>query len=182
MSSGIVAKRYAHAFFEVASEKNQVDAVEQELQTIERAIDENPAFLQFLKHPQITNEMKKKEIEAIFKDKISETTLNFTHLLIDKNRVDIIAMVPQFFTEKANELRGLVDAVVTSVRPLSEDEKAGLTQSFKRLLNKEIRIQNKLDDSIKGGVVVQIGDRLYDGSVAGRLNRLQQSFKQAQVR
>lgn len=182
MSSGIVAKRYARAFFEVASEKDQIDAIEQELQTIERAIDENPAFLQFLKHPQIEKQAKKKEFETVFKDKISETTLNFAHLLIDKNRVDVLVLAPRFFTELANEARGLVDAVVTSVRPLSEDEKAGLIQSFKRLLNKEIRIENELDDSIKGGLVVRIGDRLYDGSVAGKLNRLQQSFRQAQVR
>src|SRR5699024_4385742 len=165
--------------FEVASEKKQVDTVERELQVLKQAIDENPAFLRFLEHPHITKDMKKKEIETIFKDGISEITLNFFHLLIDKNRVDIMAVVPQFFVDRANELRGLVDAVVTSVKPLSEDEKEGLNQSFKRLLNKEIRIQNQVDESIKGGVVVRIGDRLYDGSVAGRLNRIQQSFKQA---
>ncbi|RKD23066.1 ATP synthase F1 subunit delta [Ammoniphilus oxalaticus] len=182
MSSPIVAKRYAYAFFEVASEKNQVDAIEQELQLIKQAMDENPAFLQFLQHPQITKAEKKKEITTVFKDKISEITLDFFNLLIDKSREDIITFTPVFFTEKANEARGLVDAVVTSVEPLSEEQEAGIAQSFNRLLNKEIRIQNQLDPSIMGGVIVQIGDRLYDGSVAGRLNRLQQSFRQAQVR
>ena len=182
MSNGVIAKRYAYAFFEVASEIKQVDAVEKEIELIKQAIDENPAFLQFLQHPQISKEDKKKEFAVIFKDQISETTLNFMNLLIDKNREELIAKVPQFFTEKANQARGVVDAVVTSVKPLSDEQKKSLAASFKQLLNKEIRIQNELNDSIMGGVVVQIGDRLYDGSVAGRLNRLQQSLKQAQVR
>lgn len=182
MSSGVVAKRYAYALFEVASENKQVDLVEQELQQIKQAIDDNPAFLQFLQHPQIAKETKKKEFQQIFEGQLSETTLNFVQLLIDKNREDAFALIPEFFTEKANEERGLVDAIVTSVQPLTEEQKEGLVQSFKRLLNKEIRIHNELNDSIMGGVVVQIGDRLYDGSVAGKLNRLQQSLKQAQVR
>lgn len=182
MSSGVVAKRYAYALFEVASERKQVDLVEIELQQIKQAIDENPAFLQFLQHPQIAKEVKKKEFQQVFGMIFSETTMNFMNLLIDKNREDAFALVPQFFTEKANEVRGLVDAIVTSVKPLSDEQKEGLVQSFKKLLNKDIRIHNELDNSIMGGVVVQIGDRLYDGSVAGKLNRLQQSLKQAQVR
>jgi len=182
MSGSVVAKRYAFAFFEVASENNQVDAVEKELQLFKQTIEDNPAFLQFLQHPQISKEAKKQEFAVIFKDQISETTLNFLSLLIDKNREEIFTKVPKFFTEKANQARGLVDAVVTSVKPLSDEQKKDLTASFKQLLNKEIRIHNELNDSIMGGVVVQIGDRLYDGSVAGRLNRLQQSLKQAQVR
>lgn len=182
MSNGLVAKRYAHAFFEVASEKNQVDKVEQELQLIKQTIDENPAFLRFLEHPQIATDVKKEEFATIFKGQLSQTTLNFFYLLIDKNREDAFDYIPKFFTEKANEARGLVDAVVTSVKPLTDDQKMALVNSFKQLLNKEVRIQNELNSSIMGGVVVQIGDRLYDGSVAGKLNRLQQSLKQAQVR
>ncbi|WP_100523474.1 F0F1 ATP synthase subunit delta [Mycobacteroides abscessus] len=182
MSSAVVAKRYAHALFEVASEKQQIDLVEQELDQVKQLFDENPAFLQFLQHPQIADSAKKQEVKAIFEGKISEVTFNFLNLLIDKKREDLFPIIPKYFTEKANEARGLVDAVVTSVKPLTEEEKQGIVDSFKKLLNKEVRVTNQLDQSIMGGVVVQVGDRLYDGSVAGRLNRLQQSLKQAQVR
>lgn len=182
MSSGVVAKRYAHALFEVASERKKIDLVEEELQQIKKLFNDNPAFLQFLNHPQIDKEVKKKEINEIFGKNLSEITLNFINLLIDKKREDAFEFIPKFFTEKANEERGLVDAVVTSIMPLTDEQKQGLEQSFKKLLNKEIRIENRLSDSIMGGVVVQIGDRLYDGSVAGKINRLQQSLKQAQVR
>ncbi|MEW9671195.1 F0F1 ATP synthase subunit delta [Ammoniphilus sp. 3BR4] len=182
MSSGVVAKRYAYALFEVASEKKQIDLVEQELQQIKQAFDENPAFLQFLNHPQIDKETKKKELNNLFAGKASDTTVNFLNLLIEKNREEVLSLIPRYFIEKANEARGLVDAVVKTVKPLTEEQQQELVKSFKSLLNKEIRIETQLDDSIMGGVVVQIGDRLYDGSVAGKLNRLQQSLKQAQVR
>ncbi|RXT01119.1 F0F1 ATP synthase subunit delta [Ammoniphilus sp. CFH 90114] len=182
MSSALVAKRYAQALFEVASEKQQIDLVEQELDQVKQLFNDNPAFLQFLQHPQLAGETKKQEVKAIFEGKLSEITLNFLNLLIDKKREDIFAIIPQYFTDKANEARGLVDAVVVSVKELTEAEKQGIAESFKKLLNKEVRVTNQIDQTIMGGVVVQVGDRLYDGSVAGRLNRLQQSLKQAQVR
>lgn len=182
MSSALVAKRYAQALFEVASEKQQIDLVEQELDQVKQLFNDNPAFLQFLQHPQISGGAKKKEVNTIFQGKLSEVTINFLNLLIDKKREEIFPSIPQYFTEKANEARGLVDAVVISVKPLSEEEKQGIADSFKKLLNKEVRVTNQIDNAIMGGVVVQVGDRVYDGSIAGKLNRLQQSLKQAQVR
>lgn len=182
MSSTVVAKRYAQALFEVAAENNQIDKVEQELQLITEVLDANPDFLQFLKHPQIAVDVKKKEFSTVFEGKASEVTINFMYLLIDNKREDIFDFIPTFFVKSANEVRGFVDAVVTSVKPLTDEQKESIASSMNKVLNKKVRIQNKLDPSIMGGVVVQVGDRLYDGSVVGRLNRLQQSLKQAQVR
>jgi len=182
MSKGVVAKRYALALFEVASTKQQINEVEQELQLITQILNDNPAFLQFLQHPQIAKEDKKKEFQKAFDGNISEIVMNFTGLLIDRNREDILTSVLSFFVEKANEERGLVDAVVTSVRQLTDEEQQGLANSFEKLLNKKIRIENKIDASIMGGVVVQIGDRLYDGSTKSKLHRIQQKIMQSQVR
>jgi F-type H+-transporting ATPase subunit delta len=182
MSKGVVARRYASALFEVASDSKQIDLIEEELVQVGKVINDNPAFYQFLHHPQISKETKKEEFRLVFEGKLSETSLNFIDLLLDNNRLDALELIPEYFIEQANEARGLVDAIVTSVHKLSDEEKRGLEESFKKLLNKKIRVQNEVDSSIMGGVVVQIGDRLYDGSVQGKLNRFQQNLKQTQVR
>lgn len=171
MSSGAVGKRYANALFKVAQEQDKLDAVEQDLVLLEQALKENPAFQDFLHHPKIDNVVKKKEFRSIFEGKISDAVLNLMGVLIDRDREKAISVITQYYIRQANMARGLVDARVISTEPLSDEEKQRLSERFSAFLNKKIRIQNEVDSSIIGGIIVQIGDRLYDGSVRGKLHR-----------
>jgi F-type H+-transporting ATPase subunit delta len=175
--SGTIAKRYAKALYQVASERGQLDQVEIELDTLEQLLAEHPAFLQLLQHPQLSKDVKKQQVEQIFGEQLSETMNTFIKLLIDRNREEILVPVSHFFTSFANQARGLADATVTSVKPLNENEQQNLSEHFGRLLNKQIRIHNQVNANIVGGVVVKIGDMLYDGSVAGKLNRFKRRLE-----
>lgn len=97
--------------------------------------------------------------------------LNFMNLLIDRHRENELDAILAYYTRLANQERGMEDALVTTVQPLSEEESESLKQHFGKLTDKKIRIQNVVDPSILGGMIVQIGDRLFDGSVAGKLER-----------
>jgi F-type H+-transporting ATPase subunit delta len=171
MSSGAVGKRYAKALFEVASDKQQLDLVEQDLLLIDQVLAQSPAFLSFLQHPQLENKLKIKEFNQAFEGKVSETVLTFMNLLIDTDRENAISEITQSYIRQANKARGLVDARVISIEPLTDEEKSNLSERYSQLLNKKIRIHNEVDSSIIGGIIVQIGDRLYDGSVRGKLHR-----------
>jgi F-type H+-transporting ATPase subunit delta len=171
MSSGAVGKRYAKALFEVASDKQQLDLVEQDLMLIDQVLAQNPAFISFLQHPQLDKQLKKKEFNQVFEGQVSETVLTFMNLLIDSDREDAIEGITESYIRQANEARGLVDAKVVSMKPLTDEEKSNLSERFSQILNKKIRIHNEVDSSIIGGIIVQIGDRLYDGSVRGKLHR-----------
>lgn len=171
MSSGAVGKRYAKALFEVAADKQQLDLVEQDLLLIDQVLAQNPAFIKFLQHPQLDKQLKKKELKQAFEGNVSETVLTFMNILIDSDREDAIAAITESYIRQANEARGLVDAKVTSIKPLTDEEKSQLSERYSQLLNKKIRIHNEVDPTIIGGVIVQIGDRLYDGSVRGKLYR-----------
>ncbi|GAA0366615.1 F0F1 ATP synthase subunit delta [Bacillus horti] len=166
-----VGRRYAKALYELARDKNQLDTIEEELQKIEQVFAENPLFLKFLHSPQIARETKIEQLTTIFKDQISATMLQFITLLIERNREDEIESVFEYYVYFANRERGLADAYVTSTKPLTDDEKQGLVDHFSKKLNKKIRITNHVDSSILGGVIVKIGDSLYDGSVSGKLHR-----------
>jgi len=181
MSGGtIVAKRYARALFDVAREQNLVAQVEEELRSVLAVIRDNPDFGKLLQHPNIASAAKVEMIKEVFGDQLSETVFNTLCLLLERRREDALSYVLDAFVAIANEALGQANAVVTSPTALSDKEKEEITAQFGKLVGKKIRIENVIDASLIGGVQVQIGDRLFDGSLSGKLTRLQNSFSKAQ--
>ncbi|WCK54346.1 F0F1 ATP synthase subunit delta [Aneurinibacillus sp. Ricciae_BoGa-3] len=176
-----VAKRYARALFDVVNEHGTLEATEQELVQINGIIRENTEFENLLTHPKISVDEKKNLINQLFQGKVSDITLNFVNLLIERGREHELGQVTATFTELSNETRGLADAIVTTAKPLTEEEIKQLADSFGQKLNKTLRVTTVVDPTILGGVVVRIGNRLYDGSIKGKLDRFTQQIKQAQV-
>ena len=180
--SSTVAKRYARALFEVAKEENAVDTIEEEIRTILNAISENREFQQILSHPQNSVEKKKEIVNALLGNDVTIQTKNFINLLISRKREGILSDIVDGFVKLANELRGYADAFFTTAKPLSEDELNKLAAQFGEIVKKSLRVQSIVDPTILGGVIVRIGDRLYDGSVVGKLQRFQQNLKHLRVR
>jgi F-type H+-transporting ATPase subunit delta len=176
MSNGTVAKRYAIALFQVAKEQNLLDEVEQELIVVKTVFTENQQLLSVLNHPKVTKETKKTLVKESF-SKLSAPVLNTLLILIDRHRQAMILSVLDFFIEVANIERGIADAKVYSVRELSEDEKNALSQAFAKKVGKAtLRIQNIVDKNILGGVKLRIGNRIYDGSISGKLARVEREL------
>jgi F-type H+-transporting ATPase subunit delta len=176
-----VSKRYARALFDVVSENQTVDITETELVNIARIVEQNEELRQLLTHPKITLQDKKQMMNELFGGNVSETTMNFVNLILDRGREEDLADIMKDFTEFANEARGIVDAVVTTAKPLTEEEINKVAEQFGQKVNKTLRVTTEVDPSIVGGIIVRIGDRLYDGSIKGKLNRLVQQMKHAQV-
>jgi F-type H+-transporting ATPase subunit delta len=168
---GAVARRYAKALFEVAKERDQLNTIEDEIHHLNRLFEENESFLTFLKHPTIDHRTKKEAFKRIFSGRISETMLTFINILIERDREAELDDITAYYVRMANAERGLEDALVRTALPLSEAEKANISEQFTRLINKTIRVHNVVDPSVLGGLSVQIGDRVYDGSIKGKLNR-----------
>lgn len=167
--SSAVGKRYARALFEVASERGKIDQVEADLGAVVQAVEQNADLSKILLHPHIAAGAKKTLVDDLFKSHISEETHNFLTVLIESGREAQLAQIQQAFVKLANEARGIADAIVTSAKPLSAEEQAELAEKFGQRLNKKLRVQSVVDPSILGGIVIKIGDRLYDGSIKTKL-------------
>jgi F-type H+-transporting ATPase subunit delta len=176
-----VAKRYARALYEIASEKQAVDTTENELIEITDLIKQSDELNMLLTHPKVSAQEKKEMVNNLFAGKVSETTLNFLNLLLDRGREDELNDIVKNFTELSNEARGYADATVITAKPLTESEVQKVAEQFGQKVNKKLRVSAKVDPSIIGGMIVRIGDRLYDGSIKGKLARFTQQIKQAQV-
>lgn len=176
MSNEVVAKRYAAALFQLGQKKSMLDKIEEELRVIRTVFQSNEKLLPYLSHPGVTREKKHSLLKDAFKG-VSKEVQNTLFLLVDKRREDIILEMIRFFIEKANDVRNTADAEVYSARELSSDELKQLEQVFAAKLNKtSLRLETIVDPSIIGGVKLKIGNRIYDGSVSGKLARIERSL------
>ncbi|MGK5510997.1 F0F1 ATP synthase subunit delta [Brevibacillus formosus] len=172
--SSAVGKRYARALFEVASERSKIDQVERDLGAIVEAVEGNEDLKKIMLHPHIAADAKATLADELFKSHVEEETFNFLNVLIENGReVDLVAIY-RSFVQLANEARGFADAIVTSAKPLSTEEQNELAEKFGQTLNKKLRMTAVVDPAILGGVIIKIGDRLYDGSLKTKLETFAQ--------
>ena len=121
--------------------------------------------------------MKKKQlIVQAFKD-FSEEVHNTLKLLIDRHNEDAVPAIVDQFIALANESKEIAVATVYSVRALSEEEKQQLAAVFsKKLSLKTLKINNVIDASVIGGIKLKVGNTVYDGSVKGKLERIERNI------
>ena len=176
MSNSMVAKRYALALFQLSKENNLLAQVEQELRVVKEVLVNSSDLNAVLQSPKVTAAKKKEIIKDSF-SKVNPFVLNTLMILIDRHRQDQMVEVVDQFVELSNEEHGIADAKVYSIRPLTEDESEALSASFAAKVGKKsLRIQNIVDPELLGGLKIRIGNRIYDGSLRGKLNRLERKL------
>lgn len=178
--SEVVARRYAKALFEVASEQKCVDLIEKDLKQINDTFVVSPELTRLFSHPAFGAEQKKELAAKVFKG-LNKYTSNLVCLLIDRHREAVLHDIFEEFKSLANEAKGVAEAIVTTAFHLEASDKEQLLATFEPIVGKKMEIVEKVDSDILGGVIVQIGDRLYDGSLRTKLNRFQERLKRTQV-
>jgi F-type H+-transporting ATPase subunit delta len=177
MSEAVVAKRYADALFQLASEKSNVNDLLEELQVVKQVFAENKELLAFLAHPRVTNEKKRNFLDEVFAG-VSNDVLNTLKILVERHRVGMTTDVVDAFEVLVNDASGVAQGKVFSVRKLSDAEKADLELSFAKRLNKSVvKLENVVDPSLVGGVKIRMGNTIYDGTISGKLRRIEQNIK-----
>jgi F-type H+-transporting ATPase subunit delta len=176
MSNSIVAKRYASALFQIAKEQKILTAVEEELRVVREVLQYNNELKVVLKSSKFTIEKKKEILKAAFAT-VNVYILNTLLLLIDRHRENEMVEVVNQFIHLANEEMGIAEAKVYSVRPLTDSEREAISSVFAAKIGKKsLQIENFVDSDLLGGIVLRIGNRIYDGSLRGKLNRLERKL------
>jgi F-type H+-transporting ATPase subunit delta len=167
----LVEKRYAQALLEL-SEKD-VDSIRQEFEDFVNIYNSDDEFSSFLLDPRIKTDNKKAAIKNIFTDKLSRNMLNFILLLIDKHRVNNISDIYMQFAILLNERNNVLDMQIITAEPLAEQQLGSIKEKFRNKYNaSEVNATETIDPSIIGGIKVIIGDKVYDGSIKGRIESL----------
>jgi F-type H+-transporting ATPase subunit delta len=174
-----VSRRYAAALFGIARRDGILDAVTQDVALIERFIAEVPYLRAVLLQPLVSETKKTKVATDAFGDRVTATSLNFVKLLIRKRREGLIDECIRDFRALVAEAQNRIDAVATTAVPISPQQTERLTESLRKLTGKNVHLTTAVDPSIMGGTVVRMGDTIIDGSVRGRLERLEQQLLSA---
>ncbi|MDA8442412.1 MAG: F0F1 ATP synthase subunit delta [Peptococcaceae bacterium] len=176
MLSEAVARKYAQALFDIAAEVNLVDRFTDELKLVVDTLAEHPDFQRVLNHPHITPEAKQKLVAEVFGGAFSAQMQNFLNLIIDRRRQVYLRDIYHVYKTLADISHNLVEVQVKGAVALDQAQQASLSDSLAKLTGKLVRLVAQVDPSLIGGVVVKIGDRVYDGSVAGRLAKLKEAL------
>jgi F-type H+-transporting ATPase subunit delta len=176
MSNTLVAKRYASALFQIANEQQILGQVEEDLRVVKEVLEYNPDLKAVLKSSKLTIDKKKEIVKNAFAS-VNVFVLNTVLILIDRHREDQIVEVTDQFLELANEAMGIAEADVYSARELTDAEREALSATFAAKIGKKsLRIENIVDSNLLGGIRLRIGNRIYDGSLRGKLDRLERKL------
>ena len=177
----IVARRYGQALYELAEEKGSLDTVAADAAELRRAWTQSEELREVMARPEIAAEEKK----AIWKDLLADSSdpdlRSLLYLLTDKNRLNFLTEILDFFEHLLRQRSGEVMALVRTAQPLRAEQEEELKQSLSRMLDKKVTLQVTVDEALLSGLVVRIEDRMFDGSLRSRLTGLTERMQKMSI-
>ena len=180
MSSYNIATRYANALMELATEKNVLKQVADDMELVFNGIAYSKELRTILKSPIIKTEKKETILNEIFKNRIGDVSANFLQFVIKKKRENLIYDILKRFKELYYLRINRVEAKITSSVELTERQKDQLQSSLEKYTQKDVTSIFAIDDSIIGGFVVKINDTVLDSSIKQQLNKLRKKLFEQQ--
>ena len=171
-----LASKYATAIFEIAKDEKNLDGYDKDLARVRADVFSIPDAVKFFQNPLVPQKAKKDLLTRAFDKEISATVMNFLMLLVDKKRIGVFNEIYDIFTNLKNKEQGILIADVTTAFPLTKRQQDALIKKLMSLTGRKIQIRTHKDTSILGGVILKIGDKLIDGSAAGKLRALRSSM------
>ena len=176
-----VAKRYAHALFNVALKKGTIDIISSEIFQLKSFSDKDKRFIGFLAAPQVPTEQKIAMVRTLFTTRLSPSLVSFLLLLIEKGRVDHLGEIAREFELLVEDYKGLIKARVTTAVYIEDDYKNRLRDKLMSITSKDVEILHRIDKSILGGRIVQLNYNIIDRSVRNQLDTLKHDLMSLKV-
>ena len=171
MRSREIARRYAEALYGLAREQESVDQIEQEYRQILADVVEIPDVGRFLAHPLIAREKKDRLVDEAFPD-LSGYLRNLIHLLIRNGREDYLALIYEEFLTRRSVEEEIVRVEVVTAREFSSEERRRLTDRLAGVLGRRVRLKERLDPSLLGGLRLEFDGQVIDGTLRAKLEGL----------
>lgn len=177
-----LGKRYAKAIYEVAVDNRTQERVINELREIDRAIASDPQIIGFLTNPLVKASERAAVIQATFENKgLSREVYDLLLLLAEKDRFAIFGDIVSAFEAESDAANNVCRGSVRSAVPLSQPERERIEQTVEKAVNKKVILTYKVDPSVIGGLVAQVGTYTFDDSIASHLQRMNEELKRRTV-
>jgi F-type H+-transporting ATPase subunit delta len=172
-----IARRYTEALISLGKDDGNLEKYEKELSSFNELLKENEELTECLLNPTYHNDNKKNIIKLIL-DKIdfTENIKNFLFLLVDKGRILYFDEICKVYRDRLDEISGVVKAEVTATEYLTKKQKNKMQNVLSRALNKKVLIEEKIDTNIIGGIITEVEDKIYDGSIKNQIKVIKEKL------
>ena len=169
------ARRYAQALFLIAEKNGDQDQWLADLEVLASS-SRNPDFIAFIDSPKIENVKKIEVLKEAFSKSISDLALNLVSLLATRNYVASLSSIADAFQELVDSEKGVERAEIVSAVKLTDGQEKGVVDKLTQMVGKELSVTTYVDESILGGYLARVGDRLLDGSVKTQLEDMRREL------
>ena len=172
-----VAQRYVKSLLGLAVEQGALEQVHQDMLLFTRTCENSRPFVMMLRSPIVRHEKKREVLHALFENKVNKLTFSIIDIITRKNREPLLPSIASEFHNAYNEYKGIGKASVTTAAALDDKLRNEIISIVKKLSNKsQIELDQKVDENLIGGFVLNVGDRQIDASVKSKLKSLKVKF------
>ena len=173
-----VARRYAQALYQEAEAQGQVDAIDDGVGQLKELFETSRELRVLFESPIYSAEQKGNVVEKLFSDRMPALLTRFVRLLLDNQREALFPAVVKAYRALRDEQLGVVEAHVKTAAPLGAVEMRRLEVTLGKKTGKQVRIRQSVVPELIGGLVVRLGDTVYDGSVRHQLEQMRERLEQ----
>lgn len=176
MAFGRIASRYSKSLLDIAKSNEELDSVKADMDAVQQICKESKELISLLHSPIVKTADKKAVLQKIFAG-LGGTSQTFIAFLVERSREATLPLVAENYIKAYNNLKGINKATITSAVPLSKDTLAKLESYVKGILGlNEVELDNQIDASIIGGIVIKHEDKLLDLSVSKELREIRKKL------
>jgi F-type H+-transporting ATPase subunit delta len=180
--SGIrAASRYAKAFIDLSIERNALEKAYADMTMIVDFCKENHDFAVFLKSPVIKTAKKQAIITQVLGGLVDKTTADFLQLITAQNREIFLIEIANEFINQYKSKNNILTAVVTSATGIDDSIRKEIIALVKQVNTTKVILDERINKALIGGLIVRVGDRQVDASIARKLSDLRRTFQQPSI-
>lgn len=169
-----LAERYSEALYKMAHEAGKAGAQLKELKLVEATMQEHAQLRHALESPAVPREVKRNIAKALLQARVSQDTLHFLYLVIDKGREKYFPAMVRSFEKRLQADEGVIEARVEVPAPLDAATEAQVRQRLSTLTGKNVQMEVAVRPELIAGAVITVGDRLFDGSLQTQLEQIRE--------
>jgi F-type H+-transporting ATPase subunit delta len=170
------ARRYAEAAFEIAQRDGELDPWRKDLDMAAAILSEEHVA-RVVENPAVPLPARREVVSKLLAKRVSDKPARLVDLLVSRGRADLLPRVATEYLRLLQRQQGIVPAVVTSAVPLTDTEAGAIRSRVEAMAGASVDLRTQVDPAILGGLTIQVGDRLLDDSVRGRLERLRDQLR-----
>ena len=173
---GAEANAYAAGLYELALESEKVSSFQKEMKKVLSLFRENPELLETLSSYSLPEESLNALVDKVFGGLKNKEIPAFLKLLMLKHEIIHFEIIASSFNNLCNDYCGIKEGIVYSAEKLSEAEIKKIEKSIGERLSSKVELENHVDHRLIGGVKVYVDDKVFDGTILGKIERLRSAL------